>query len=164
MTARFNYSTAAPEVVRPLYEASKALAQSGLDETLLALVNIRASQINGCAFCLALHAREAEALGMSLDRLNGVPAWREASWYSDRERAALELTEALTTLDGKPVADDIYARVQAQFTEREIAFLALAINTINSWNRFNVLFRTPPEYAEETFKLLHPAASKNSAA
>lgn len=164
MTARFNYSTAAPEVVRPLYEASKALAQSGLDETLLALVNIRASQINGCAFCLALHAREAQALGMSLDRLNGVPAWREASWYSDRERAALELTEALTTLDGKPVADDIYARVQAQFTEREIAFLALAINTINSWNRFNVLFRTPPEYAEETFKLLHPAASKNGAA
>jgi AhpD family alkylhydroperoxidase len=163
MNFRYDYSSQAPEAVRPLFEASKALSKSGLDETLLALVNIRASQMNGCAFCLSLHAREAEALGVSLDRLNGIPAWREASWYSDRERAALELTEALTKLDGKPLEDEIYARVKAQFTEHEIAHLALAISSINAWNRFNVLFRTPPEYAEQTFKRLHPAAAKNGA-
>lgn len=164
MTARFSYSTETPEVVRPLFEASKVLSQSGLEPALLMFVQIRASQINGCAFCLALHAREAEAIGETGDRLTGLPAWREASWYSDRERAALELTEALTVLDGKPLDDDIYARVQAQFSEREIALLALAINSINSWNRYNILFRTPPEYAEETFKRMHPAASKNGAA
>jgi AhpD family alkylhydroperoxidase len=89
MTARFDYSSAAPDAVWPLFEAGKALAHSGLEPALLVLVQIRASQINGCAFCLALHAREAEVLGEHGDRLSVLPAWREASWYSARERAEI---------------------------------------------------------------------------
>ena len=156
MTARLDYSTAAPEVMRPLYDIVKLLHGSTLEPALRTLVEIRASQMNGCAFCLALHMREAEALGERGDRISGLPAWREASWYSERERAALELTEILTRLDGHVVPDDIYDRVKAQFDDREIVHLIMGISLINTWNRLNLTFRTPPEMAEAVFARLHP--------
>ena len=154
-----DYNAVAPEAVRPLYEAVKALAKSGLEQNLLTLVELRASQLNRCAFCLALHMREGQALGESLDRLSGVAAWREASWYSPRERAALEFTEALTALAAAHPSSDLLPHMREVFTDRELVYLILAINTINAWNRFNVAFGTPPEKAEAVFRQLHPAAA-----
>jgi AhpD family alkylhydroperoxidase len=142
--------------MRPLYEIVKLLNDSTLEPALRTLVEIRASQMNGCAFCLALHMREAEALGERGDRISGLPAWREASWYSDRERAALELTEVLTHLNGHVVPDDVFARVKAQFNDREIVLLVMGISLINTWNRLNLTFRTPPELADAVFARLHP--------
>lgn len=159
MTAQFNYQAVAPEAVAPLFQAGKALASSGLEPALLALVNIRASQINQCAFCLALHYREAEAFGERGDRLWGLPAWREASWYSARERAALEWTEALTALGSAGHDGELLARMRAHFSDRELVMLTLAITTINAWNRFNHAFGTPPEGAEHIFRMLHPAVA-----
>lgn len=149
----------APEVVRPLYDAAKLLAQSGLEHNLLVLVELRASQLNRCAFCLALHMREGQALGESSDRLCGLPAWREAPWYSARERAALEWTEALTLVADEYPSGDLLARMKEHFSEREIVYLTLAVNSINSWNRLNVAFGTSPERADAVFKMLHPDAA-----
>ena len=156
MTRRLDYTSAAPEAVRPLFEAGRYLAGTGLEPALRVLVDLRASQINGCAFCLAMHSREAAELGESGDRLSGLPAWREAPWYSDRERAALEWTEALTLVADQEVSDELYTRVRAQFDERELVALTLAINVINAWNRFAIAFRTPPESADAVLKRLRP--------
>jgi AhpD family alkylhydroperoxidase len=158
MSQSLDYNSAAPEIVRAIYASAKAVRESGLSPTLLNLVELRASQINGCAFCLALHAREAEAHGETGDRINCLPGWHEASFYTDRERAALAWTEALTRLsEGRP-DDALLARVHEQFSDRELAFLTLAITTINSWNRFNVGFRTPPERAQEVFDQIYARA------
>jgi AhpD family alkylhydroperoxidase len=158
---RLDYQSAAPHVLKPLYETNKVLAGTSLEPALLTLVQIRASQINGCAFCLALHAREAQALGERGDRISGLPAWREAPWYSDRERAALEWTEALTAIGRRHPDGALFERVKAQFSDRELAELSLSIATITAWNMLNVGFGTPPERAEEVFRMLHPHASVN---
>lgn len=155
MSTTLDYQSVAPDVLRPLYEANNILAKSGLEPKLLALIELRASQINRCAFCLALHTREAEALGESGDRLIGLPAWREAPWYSARERAALEWTEALTQIADEPPNSNLLARMKEHFSESEIVYLTLAVNTINSWNRFNVAFGTSPALADTVFKMLH---------
>lgn len=162
MSAKIDYSTLAPEVVRPLHDAAKLLAQSGLEPNLLVLVELRASQLNRCAFCLALHMREGQALDESSDRLSGLPAWREASWYSARERAALEWTEALTLVAQAQPGGDLLARMREHFSDREIVYLTLAVNTINAWNRFNVAFGTPPERADEVFRMLHPKTAAHA--
>lgn len=156
---RLDYQAVAADAVAPLYAAAKVLAKSTLERELRCLVQVRASQINGCAFCLALHAREGDALGISLDRLMGVAAWQEASWYSDRERAALAWTEALTLVAQTHVPDDVYDEVRAVFTDRELADLTLAVTVINSWNRFAIAFRTPPEAAEAVFRRLQAFAN-----
>lgn len=155
MSTKINYQSVAPEMLRPMYDASKLLAQSGLDRKLLTLVEIRASQLNRCAFCLALHMREGKALGDTDDRLFGVPGWREASWYTAQERAALEWTEALTAIAQQHPAADLTARMLEHFSERELVYLTHAVNMINAWNRLNVAFGTAPEYAEEVFNRLH---------
>jgi AhpD family alkylhydroperoxidase len=155
MSTTLDYQSVAPDVLRPLYEANKVLAKSGLESNLLALIELRASQLNGCAFCLALHTRELQALGESSDRISGLPAWRETPWYTERERAALEWTEALTLMANQHPHADLLRRTKEQFSEIEIVHLTLAINTINSWNRFNVAFGTSPERAETVFKMLH---------
>ena len=143
-----------------LYAAPKALHRTTLEPTLLALVNMRASQINGCAFCLRLHALEAEALGDDRKRLDLLPAWREAAdWYTPRERAALEWTEVLTCVAEKRMPDDVYARAAEVFSAQELAELTLAVTAINAWNRFNVAFHTSPDGAEYVFHQLHPTAS-----
>jgi AhpD family alkylhydroperoxidase len=159
MSANIDFMSVAPETANPLFEMGKLLAKSGLDPKLRTLLELRASQINGCAFCLALHHREATALGESNDRIVGLPAWREASWYTARERVALEWTETLTQIADEHPSDDLVARMKEQFTEREIVYVTLAITLINSWNRFSIAFANPPEGAEAVFKQLHPQAA-----
>jgi AhpD family alkylhydroperoxidase len=150
MSQRMHYASASPEALRPLYEAGRYLRTSTtLESSLLNLVFLRASQMNRCAFCIAMHWREAKEAGLSDDQLHGLLVWREASWYSDRERAALAWTEAITDIAGTHAPDYVYLEAQAAFTERELVDLTLAISTINSWNRFAIGFRTPPEKAPE---------------
>jgi AhpD family alkylhydroperoxidase len=112
---------------------------------LLELIKLRASQINGCAFCVQFHILQAESLGIATDKLNLVVVWREAPQFSRRERAALAWTEALTTLTNGSVSDNVYAEASAEFSEKELTYLTSAIAAINAWNRFGVAYRwTPP--------------------
>jgi len=116
----------------------------GIERPLLELVKMRASQISGCAYCLDMHSKDARALGETEQRLYLLNAWREAPFYSERERAALEWAEAITLIAGKQVPDDVYERVAAQFSPEELANLTLAIATINSWNRLSISFQIVP--------------------
>jgi len=160
MDRRIDYSATAPEAVRAMYAVGGYLARTTLEPIIRIFISMRASQINGCGFCLAMHWREAAELGETGDRLHGLPGWREASWYTPRERAALEWTEALTTIAGHQISDDLYARVRAQFDEKEMVALTVAVNAINDWNRLNIAFRTPAEAAEAVLaSLRQPAAS-----
>jgi AhpD family alkylhydroperoxidase len=120
------------------------LRKSGLGENLIELTSMRASQINGCAFCLALHQKNLREAGEREDRLAVLPAWRETDWFTERERAALAWTEAVTTLEHREVPDEVYAQARAQFSEQELADLTLAVVAINGFNRFNVAFHHPP--------------------
>jgi AhpD family alkylhydroperoxidase len=155
MATTIDFMKIAPEASKPLFEMEKLLQASGLDPKLRTLIQLRASQINGCAFCLALHHREAEALGENNDRIVGLSAWREASWYSPRERAALEWTEVLTRVADRHPDDDLIALMREQFTEREVVYVTLAVMQINSWNRLSIAFRNSPDTAEATFRSLH---------
>ncbi|MGC2617883.1 MAG: carboxymuconolactone decarboxylase family protein [Acidobacteriaceae bacterium] len=148
MSQRIHYAAASPEALKPLYEAGRYLHTSTtIEPSLLNLIYLRASQMNRCAFCIAMHWREAKEAGLSDDQLHGLLAWREAPWYSDRERAALAWTEAITDIAGTHAPDYVYLEAKAAFTERELVDLTLAITTINAWNRFAIGFRTPPEKA-----------------
>jgi AhpD family alkylhydroperoxidase len=117
---------------------------SGLEHALLELVKMRASQINGCAFCLDMHSKDARAAGETEQRLYLLDAWREAPFYSARERAALAWTEALTLVSETHAPDDVYAEARAQFSEKELAALTMAIVAINGWNRIAIGFRSEP--------------------
>ena len=143
MDPRLNYAKAAPGIYQAMLKLEEYVQHCGLETSLIRFVQIRASQINGCAFCLDMHTQDARAEGESEQRLYLVPAWREAPFYSDRERAALEWTEAVTLVATDHVPDEVYERVHPHFTDEELANLTLAINAINSWNRLNVAFRTP---------------------
>ena len=118
-------------------------ADSNIEKTLLELVKLRASQINGCAYCTDMHWKDARAAGESEQRLYSLNAWRETSFYTDRERAALAWTEALTLISQTHAPDDLYAEVREQFSEQETADLSLAIATINAWNRMSISTRAP---------------------
>jgi AhpD family alkylhydroperoxidase len=160
MTQRLHYASASPEAMRPLYEATRYLhAKTTLEPSVLHLVFLRASQINGCAFCIAMHWREGKEAGLTDDQLFGLPAWREASWYSERERAAMEWTESLTQIADNHVPDQVYDTVRSSFSERELVDLTLAVSTINAWNRFAISFRTPPETAPDVIASLKQTAS-----
>jgi AhpD family alkylhydroperoxidase len=145
--ARKNYAdfkALAPDICDRVLAPSELAAKAGLNKELLELVKIRASQINGCAFCVQFHILDAERLGMSVDKLNLVAVWREAPQFSARERAALAWTEALTLLP-QGVSDDVYAEASAEFSEKELSYLSSAVAAINVWNRFGVAYRwTPP--------------------
>lgn len=143
MNARLRPAQAAPGAYKAMLQLVEYVHNSGLEESLLSLVEMRASQINGCAFCLDMHTKDARAAGESEQRLYLLPAWREAPFYSERECAALEWTEALTLITEGHVPDDVYERVRPHFTDEELVNLSLAITTINAWNRLNVAFRTP---------------------
>lgn len=146
MTSRLDWFDTSPAAGRALLKLQSRVDDSGLEPTLLELVKMRASQINGCAYCLAMHWRDARAAGETEQRLYLLDAWREASdVYDARERAALGWTEAVTTLADADVPDDAYDQARAQFTPTELVDLTLAISTINSWNRMNVAFRRPPD-------------------
>jgi AhpD family alkylhydroperoxidase len=146
MERRYDYIKASPATFKAVYALQNAVNNCGLDHQLMELVKMRASQINGCAFCLAMHARDARKLGMSDEKLHLLPAWREApALYSERERAVLAWTEALTLVTEGHAPDEVYREVRAQFSDKEIADLTAAIATINVWNRLNIAARTPPE-------------------
>ena len=144
MKARIDLMHAAPGVIHAMLGLERQIRQAGFDEGLLNLVRMRASQINGCAYCLDMHSKDARANGETEQRLYGLDAWRETPYYSARERAALEWTEALTLVSETHVPDDVYGRVREQFPEQELMQLSLAIVAINGWNRLNVAARTVP--------------------
>ena len=145
MTPRLNPMTATPKLMQAMLELEGKVSGSGLEQRLMTLVKIRASQINGCAFCINRHVKEARARGESEERIYLLNAWREAPCYSECERAALAWTEALTMLPQTHAPDADYEAIRAQFTEEEQVKLTLVIGTINSWNRIVVGFRTVPK-------------------
>jgi AhpD family alkylhydroperoxidase len=134
----------APDAFEVVMALGKVAAEAGLDKELLELVKLRASQINGCAFCVQFHILQAEKLGVSVDKLNLVVVWREVPQFSTRERAALAWTEALTLL-ANGVSDEVYAEASKEFSETELTYLTSAIASIKVWNRFGAAYRwTPP--------------------
>lgn len=142
---RMDFRKAAPGVFQAMLGLEKEVASGNLEKTLLTLVKLRASQINGCAHCLEMHSGEARGAGLPADKLEDLENWRESKRYSPRERAALAWTEALTLVAGHPVSDDAFAAARAEFGETELARLSLAIISINGWNRLNIAFRSNPE-------------------
>lgn len=143
--ARTNVYAAWPEGYKAWYQLSKAVYASGLDGSLLNLVMVRASQLNGCAYCLDLHAREAREAGEDQRRLDTVAGWRDAPWFDESERAALALTEAVTRLGQAHVPDAVVEEAIRCFGEEGFAKLLLGIVVINGWNRINVTARVEPE-------------------
>jgi AhpD family alkylhydroperoxidase len=139
-----DYMKTAPDDYQVMSALESYVRQSGLEHSLLELVKTRASQINGCAFCLDMHTKDARAAGETEQRLYTLSTWQETSFFSDRERAALAWTEAVTRVADTQVPDDVFERVRQQFTEKELADLTLAIVTINGWNRLAIAFRKVP--------------------
>ncbi len=146
MPARVDYQGAAPDATKGLTEIARYLRSGSLPPPLVELVMLRASQINGCAYCLDLHYRRARRAGVPGAQLDTLLAWRESPSFSDRERAALTWTESLTRVSWDHVPDSDWKAVKAQFSEREIVDLSIAIIDINSWNRLMIAFRTPPTF------------------
>jgi AhpD family alkylhydroperoxidase len=140
---RIDYRRVFPEALRAMIGLEGAVRESGLEPALLELVRMRASQLNGCAYCLDMHSKDARARGESEQRLYVLSAWREAPLYSDRERAALAWCEALTLLPGSGAPDAVFEEVAGHFDEEQIVALTLAIVAINGWNRFAVGLRSP---------------------
>ncbi len=158
MKARINLMNVNPGIIHAMLGLEKQVTKAGLDSRLLDLVRIRASQINGCAYCLDMHSKDARANGETEQRLYGLDAWRETPYYSARERAALEWTEALTIVTDTHVPDEVYERVREQFSEDELAHLSLAIVAINGWNRLNIAARTVPgDYVPGSLAKVHAA-------
>jgi AhpD family alkylhydroperoxidase len=145
MEQRIDFYRASPEAIRALTALETAIAKLGLDPALLDLVKLRASQINGCAFCVDLHAADLRKRGETDRRLAALPVWRETPFFTERERAALAWTEALTLLAQTHAPDADYAQLREQFSERECVDLSLAIGVINTWNRLAVAFRKSPQ-------------------
>jgi AhpD family alkylhydroperoxidase len=144
MEQRFNYFKAAPDAYKAMSGLETYLHGCGLEEGLLHLIKLRASQINGCAFCLDMHWKDLRAIGEDEQRLYSLDAWRECPWYTDRERAALAWTEALTLVTQGHVPDAVYEEARKQFSEKELTDLSIAITTINAWNRLSIAARTTP--------------------
>ena len=138
MKARIDLRRVNPGVIQAMLGLEKQVRQMGFDPTLLELVRMRASQLNRCAVCMEIHSKEARANGENEQRLYGLSAWRDTPYYSARERAALEFTEALTLVSERGVPDDVYQRVREQFSEDELVHLSLAIVAINGFNRLNI--------------------------
>lgn len=138
MKPRLNPYTVAPDGVAALLGVEKYIKACGLDHRLIALVNTRVSQINGCAYCLHMHTEEARKLGESDMRLHLLDAWHESNLYSDRERAALAWAESLTNIATSHAPDDVYEATRRQFSEKELADLSIVIAMINAWNRLSI--------------------------
>lgn len=143
MTERIDYKKVAPEAYKAMLAIETYVRRSGLEHSLLELVKTRVSQINGCAHCLDMHTKEARAAGETEQRLYLLSAWREAPFYSDRERAALAWAEAVTKIATDDTSDDLYAEVRRHFDESALVDLTLAIIAINGWNRLAIPFRAP---------------------
>ena len=144
MKPRMNFYQAAPETMKALMALENQIASSGLEQSLMELVRTRASQINGCAFCIDMHTKDARKRGETEQRLYLLNAWREAPCYTDRERAALAWTEAVTLISETHAPDDLYNEVRAHFSEAETVNLSVLIGSINTWNRLSISFRAIP--------------------
>src|SRR5947209_856362 len=143
-----DFMSLTPDAYEAVLALGQVAAKAGMDEQLLELIKLRASQINGCAFCVQYHIMESEKLGVPTDKLNLVVVWREAPQFSKRERAALVWTEALTLLS-EGVSDEVYAEASAEFSEKELTYLTSAVAAINVWNRFGAAYRWTPAGAAE---------------
>ena len=153
MKPRMNFYQAAPDTIKALTALETQIQASGLEQSLIELVKTRASQINGCAFCINMHTEDARKRGETEQRIYLLNAWRESPLYTDRERAALAWTESVTLIADTRAPDDIYAQVRAQFSEEETVNLTMLIATINAWNRLAISFRA-----------IHPVKVKASVA
>jgi AhpD family alkylhydroperoxidase len=154
MSSRINYNQQSPDLIKKLLDMSQLSAQGSLGPTLTDLVHIRASQLNGCAFCLDMHVKEAKVHGERELRLHHLTIWRESPLFSDKERAALEWTEALTKLSSH-IPDRVYEQVRAHLSEKEMAELTFAIGIINFWNRLNIASPTTPGSLDAMLGLTH---------
>lgn len=153
MTQRLNYMQHSPELVKKFMDFSLALKSSVIEESIRNLVQVRASQINGCGFCLDMHVKEAKIAGETELRLYHVAIWRESTLFAPRERAALAWTEALTKLPEGGVPDELYERVRGQLSEKEVSDLTFSIMAINAWNRLSIGFKNVPGSADKAFGL-----------
>ncbi len=144
MKPRLNYAKVAPGVYDAMDALDRYVSQCGLEQRLLLLVQLRASQINGCAYCLDMHWNDLREIGETEQRLYSLDAWQECPYYTERERAALAWTEAVTSISPSHVADPVYDAVRPHFTEKELADLTLAVAAINAWNRLSISARLVP--------------------
>ena len=144
MDTRIDYRKASPDTYQAMQGLEAAVHRARLEHALLELVKMRVSQINGCAYCLDMHSKDARAAGETEQRLYGLNAWRESNFYTERERAALAWTEALTLIAENHVDDELYAQAREQFSEKELSDLSLAVIAINGWNRLAIPFRSEP--------------------
>jgi AhpD family alkylhydroperoxidase len=147
MEARIDYKNASPEAYRVMAQLEAVVRHSGLDPQLLELIKIRASQMNGCAFCIDMHTKDARSKGETEQRIYALDAWRETPFFTEKERAVLAWTEALTNIQQGHAPDAVYQELKSHFNENEQVNLTLAITTINAWNRIAIGFRlVPGEY------------------
>jgi AhpD family alkylhydroperoxidase len=144
MEARLDYMKASPEAYKAMVQLESVVRRSGIDPILLELIKIRASQLNGCAFCIDMHTKDARFKGETEQRIYSLDAWRETPFYTDKERAALAWTEALTNIQIGHAPDAMYDELRKNFSEEEIVNITLAITTINAWNRIAIGFRLVP--------------------
>jgi AhpD family alkylhydroperoxidase len=141
MTQRIDYSKVSPAAVKAMMGMEGFVRQSGLEHELVHLVKLRASYINGCAYCVDMHTKDARAAGESEQRLYAVPLWRETPFFTPRERAALAFTESVTAMGPHGVPEELFAETRSHFSEEETVALVMAIVTINAWNRLSVTFQ-----------------------
>ncbi len=144
MKERIRFAQVPPMLFKGLNDTENYFKTTGFDLKLLELIKYRVSQINGCAFCLEMHYKEADHMGETQQRLHALPAWRESPFYEDKERAALAFAEALTNINHDDVDNEIYAALAKHYSIEEISILTVAITQINAWNRINITFRTIP--------------------
>jgi AhpD family alkylhydroperoxidase len=156
MEPRIDARKYAQDAQKAMFALEQYIAGSGLDHNLIHLIKMRASQINGCAYCIDMHSKDARALGETEQRLYELDAWRETPFYTDRERAALAWTESITLVSQTHVPDSVYGEVQKYFNEKEIVDLTFVVTTINAWNRLAIALRAVPGH-------YRPAASTNAA-
>ena len=151
MERKLDYGKVLPKGMKIMYDLDSYSANCGLESGLLDLIKLRASQINGCTYCIDMHSKDARTGGETEQRLYSLSAWRETPYYTDRERAALAFTEAVTLIADRRVPDDVYQQVREQFNEEELVKLMLAIVTINAWNRFTIFGDVPGSYQPNHF-------------
>lgn len=144
MEPRIDFTKHAHEAQKAMFSLEKYISDSGLHHKLIHLLQMRASQINGCAYCIDMHSKDARSLGETEQRLYGLDAWRETPYYTERERAALAWTETITLVSATHVPDDVYGEVAKHFSEKEIVDLTIVVSTINMWNRLAISMRAVP--------------------
>ncbi len=159
MSPRVSLAKMNPKAYATVLAMQKYVDESSLEPLLLELIKLRASQINGCAYCLDMHTKDARAMGETEQRLYTLSAWRETPFFSERERAALALTEAVTLVSTDHVPDDVYAQAHAQFNDNELVDLVMAMATINTWNRLAITFRAEPGHYQPTERVKQRAAT-----